>query len=122
MLIRRGMRHELRGQLRRGAPRTPQALVSAEPQAPFPLLVDGREVDALPGHTIAAALWQSGIVSWRYTRGGGKPRGVFCGIGVCFDCLVSVNGQPNQRACLTSARPGDVVRTQEGTGHDVAEP
>jgi aerobic-type carbon monoxide dehydrogenase small subunit (CoxS/CutS family) len=43
---------------------------------------------------------------------------VFCGIGVCFDCLATVNGVPNQRACLVEARPGDEVVTQEGAGHD----
>ncbi len=43
---------------------------------------------------------------------------MFCGIGVCFDCLVTVNGRPNQRACLVPARPGDDIRTQEGTGHE----
>jgi hypothetical protein len=42
---------------------------------------------------------------------------VFCGIGVCFDCLVTVNGQPSVRACLAEARPGDRVETQQGTGH-----
>ncbi len=105
--------------IRRGNRRTPETLVAAQPEAPFTMRFDDREVEALPGHTIAAALWRDGIVSWRYTRGRGKARGVFCGIGVCFDCLVTVNGRPNQRACLTPARPGDVVRTQEGTGHDV---
>jgi predicted molibdopterin-dependent oxidoreductase YjgC len=110
MLIRRGMR------------RTPETLVSATPEAPFTLRIDNSDIEALPGHTIAAALWRSGIVSWRSTRGSGAARGVFCGIGVCFDCLVTVNGRPNQRACLTPARPGDVVRTQEGTGHDADEP
>jgi predicted molibdopterin-dependent oxidoreductase YjgC len=43
---------------------------------------------------------------------------VFCGIGVCFDCLVMVNGRPNQRACLTEVRPGDRVEQQEGTGRE----
>lgn len=99
--------------------RTPEDLVSARPEPPFTLRIDDRDVEALPGHTIAAALWRDGIVSWRHTRGEGRARGVFCGIGVCFDCLVTVNGRPNQRACLTPAEPGDVVRTQEGTGHDV---
>lgn len=108
--------------IRPGRRRTPEALVAAEPDASFTLRLDDREVQALPGQTIAAALWRDGVVSWRYTRGSGRPRGVFCGIGVCFDCLVTVNGRPNQRACLTPARPGDVVRTQEGTGHDVDEP
>jgi hypothetical protein len=56
-------------------------------------------------------------MSWRTTRGSGERRGVFCGIGVCFDCLLTVNGRPNQRACLVRAAPGDVIRTQEGTGH-----
>jgi aerobic-type carbon monoxide dehydrogenase small subunit (CoxS/CutS family) len=43
---------------------------------------------------------------------------LFCGIGVCFDCLVVADGRPNQRACLLPARPGLEVTTQEGTGHD----
>ncbi len=67
---------------------------------------DGRPVEALPGRTIAAVLWAAGITSWRTTRDGGRPRGVFCGIGVCFDCLVTVNGRPGRRACLVPARPG----------------
>ena len=82
------------------------------------LTFDGREIPVLPGRTVAAALWAADVVVWRTTRGGGEPRGVFCGIGVCFDCLVVVNGRPGQRACLVPARDGDVVRTQEGTGHD----
>ncbi|MEV5163068.1 (2Fe-2S)-binding protein [Streptomyces werraensis] len=84
----------------------------------FEVTFDGRQVEALPGRTVAAVLWAAGITSWRTTRDGGRPRGVFCGIGVCFDCLVTVNGRPNQRACLVPARPGDDIRTQEGTGHE----
>ncbi|MGA5015878.1 (2Fe-2S)-binding protein [Streptomyces griseoincarnatus] len=84
----------------------------------FEVTFDGRPVEALPGRTVAAVLWAADVTSWRTTRDGGRPRGVFCGIGVCFDCLVTVNGRPNQRACLVPARPGDVIRTQEGTGHE----
>jgi len=97
---------------------TPQSLAGARPEDSFAVSVDDREISALPGQSIAAALWRAGIVSWRRTRGEGLPRGVFCGIGVCFDCLVTVNDRPNQRACLIPARAGDVVRTQEGGGHD----
>lgn len=97
--------------------RTPERLVAARPEAAFTLRFDGETIEALPGHTIAAALWRAGIVSWRLTRVTGEPRGVFCGIGVCFDCLVTVNGQPNQRACIREAQPGDVVSTQNGTGY-----
>ncbi|RZU23599.1 (2Fe-2S)-binding protein [Streptomyces sp. BK239] len=96
----------------------PLDLVRARPGAPFTVTFDGRVVEALPGQTIAAALWSAGVTSWRTTRREGRPRGVFCGIGVCFDCLVAVDGRPGQRACVTPALPGADIRTQEGTGHD----
>ncbi|UPZ28086.1 (2Fe-2S)-binding protein [Streptomyces sp. LRE541] len=97
--------------------RTPLRLVRARPEPSFTVTFDDRELAVLPGQTIAAVLWSAGVVSSRTTRGSGEPRGVFCGIGVCFDCLLTVNGRPNQRACLVRAEPGDVIRTQEGTGH-----
>ena len=96
----------------------PLELVRAESGPAFTVTLDGREIEALPGQTVAAALWAAGVTSWRATRGEGRPRGLFCGIGVCFDCLVTVNERPNQRACLLPLRPGDAIRTQEGTGHD----
>ncbi|MFE6624481.1 (2Fe-2S)-binding protein [Streptomyces sp. NPDC008086] len=84
----------------------------------FTFTFDGEPVRARSGQSVAAALIASGRRSWRHTRIEGRPRGVFCGIGVCFDCLVTVNGRPNHRACLVEARPGDTVTTQEGAGHD----
>ena len=110
MLIRRRV-------ARPGGARTPEQLVAAQPEPEVTLRVDDRDIEAVPGTTLAAALWRAGIVSWRRTRGSGEPRGAFCAIGVCFDCLVTVNGRLNQRACLVPARAGDVVSTQEGTGH-----
>ncbi|MGW7072385.1 (2Fe-2S)-binding protein [Streptomyces sp. NPDC054855] len=98
--------------------RTPLALTHATPGPPHTVTFDGRELPALPGQTVAAVLWSAGITAWRTTRRSGEPRGVFCGIGVCFDCLVVVNGRANQRACLVPATPGDDIRTQDGTGHD----
>ncbi|WP_369264061.1 (2Fe-2S)-binding protein [Streptomyces sp. R35] len=95
----------------------PRELVQAQPGPAFTVTLDDREIAALPGQTVAAALWAAGVTSWRTTRDEGRPRGVFCGIGVCFDCLVTVNDRPNQRACLVPVRPGDAIRTQEGTGH-----
>ncbi len=77
---------------------------------------DGRGIPVAPGQTVAAALWAAGIRSWRTTREAGAPRGLFCGIGVCFDCLISIDGVPNQRACQVLARAGMVVTTQLGTG------
>ncbi|WP_214107377.1 (2Fe-2S)-binding protein [Acrocarpospora catenulata] len=75
----------------------------------FEISFGGRTIPAAPGQTIAAALYAAGVRSWRTTRFEGRPRGLFCGIGVCFDCLVIVNGTENLRACLTEARPGDEV-------------
>jgi predicted molibdopterin-dependent oxidoreductase YjgC len=80
-------------------------------------LFDGKEIAADAGQSVGAALIAAGYRSWRTTRHGGAPRGIFCGIGICFDCLVVVNGRPNQRACLTEACDGDEVSSQEGTGH-----
>ncbi|GLV75422.1 (2Fe-2S)-binding protein [Streptomyces hygroscopicus] len=85
---------------------------------PFAFTFDGRSVRAEHGQSVAAALIAAGHRSWRHTRAEGRPRGVFCGIGVCFDCLVTINGTPNHRACLVEVRPGDVVSTQEGAGRD----
>ncbi|MFF3563183.1 (2Fe-2S)-binding protein [Streptomyces sp. NPDC002574] len=94
--------------------RTPLRLARAAPGPAFTVTLDGREIPVLPGRTVAAALWSAGVVAWRTTRTGGEPRGVFCGIGVCFDCLVTVNGRPGQRACVVEARPGDIIET-DGT-------
>jgi predicted molibdopterin-dependent oxidoreductase YjgC len=77
----------------------------------FHITVDGRSVPVVPGQTIGAALHAAGVRSWRATRFGGRPRGLFCGIGVCFDCLISVNGRAPERACLAEAMPGDEVTT-----------
>nr|WP_035868847.1 (2Fe-2S)-binding protein [Kitasatospora cheerisanensis] len=95
----------------------PLDLVGAEPGPARTILFDGRPVPALPGQTLAAALWADGVLAWRTTRTGGRPRGAFCGIGQCFDCLATVNGRPNQRLCLLPAEHGDAVTTQEGHGH-----
>jgi hypothetical protein len=77
---------------------------------------DGKEITAEPGQSVGAALINAGHRSWRTTRVGGAPRGVFCGIGICFDCLVTVDGVPNRRACVTDVVEGARVQTQEGAG------
>jgi predicted molibdopterin-dependent oxidoreductase YjgC len=77
---------------------------------------DGEPMHAEAGQTIAAALMADGIVSWRSTRFGDSPRGILCGIGVCYDCLLTLNGEPNVRACVTRVEAGDDVRRQDGVG------
>ncbi|MGW0732604.1 (2Fe-2S)-binding protein [Streptomyces sp. NPDC002851] len=97
--------------------RNPVDLVGAEPEAAFEITYDGRPLTALPGQSVAAALWANGILAWRRTRVGERPRGAFCGIGQCYDCLATINDRPNRRACLVPAQPGDSITTQEGHGH-----
>ena len=65
-----------------------------------------RRCRCLQGRPSAAALWQAGFRSWRTTRRTGAPRGIFCGIGACFDCLATVDGATGQRLCITPAGPG----------------
>ena len=77
---------------------------------------DGRPMDAPRGMTIGGALLADGVRSWRLTRSGGRARGVFCGIGACFDCLVDVGDQHAVRACLVPVRDGDEVWTSASAG------
>ena len=80
----------------------------------FQIEVDGRPMLAYAGETVAAALFANDKRILRYTSKRREPRSLYCGIGVCYDCLVTVNGLPNQRACMTQVEPGLVVRTQRG--------
>jgi hypothetical protein len=84
----------------------------------FVITFDGEPVPATAGETIAAVLIRAGYLGWRRTRGSGEPRGLFCGMGVCFDCLVTINGVPSARACLVTAEPGDIVTTERGVPYD----
>lgn len=76
---------------------------------------DGQKVNAIAGQSVAAALLAQGIRSLRNSRFKSNQRGVFCGIGVCFDCLVVIDSITNQRACLIEAKSGMQVQTQVGS-------
>jgi D-hydroxyproline dehydrogenase subunit alpha len=76
--------------------------------APVRFTFDGTPVEALSGETIAAALSAAGILALRRTESG-APRGLWCGMGACFDCVVTVDGRQGQRACLTKVRDGMAV-------------
>lgn len=81
--------------------------------APVVLTLDGRAVTAYEGESVAGVLLAEGHLATRTTQGG-QPRGIYCGMGVCFDCLVVVDGVPNTRACVTWVRDGMVVSRQDG--------
>ena len=90
------------------------------PDQPLPrpqvhITVDGARWPVPAGASIAAAFVASGHPGWRQTRRRAEPRGLGCGMGVCFDCLVTVNGTRGVRACLTDVREGDVITTERGS-------
>lgn len=75
---------------------------------------DGRRIDGRVGDTIVSALWAAGVDVLGQAAGGG-PRGLYCGIGHCFACRVTVDGVRGVRACLVLVRPGmRVEQTVEG--------
>ena len=76
--------------------------------------VDGKEVQAFEGEPIAAALMANGIRVFRRTRKRGEPRGVFCAIGRCTDCIMTVNGVPNVRTCMALEKEGMEIKTERG--------
>lgn len=76
----------------------------------FEISVDGQPVLAYPGETLATVMLCAGQRSFRTTEKNREPRGVYCGMGICFDCLVELNGRPNVRACVTVAQPGDRLK------------
>lgn len=75
-------------------------------------LFNGVEISADSGMTIGAALLRAGIKELRTTRFDSQPRGMFCAIGSCFDCVVTVDGVANRRACITLVTPGMVVTSE----------
>lgn len=78
--------------------------------------VDGETIQAIEGEPIATALLAAGKSVFRYTRKRHEPRGVFCAIGRCTDCMMTVDGVPNVRTCVTPVKAGMKIQTQHGLG------
>lgn len=100
-------------------PDTPNLRLSSEDYrqtgAEIAITVDGEPVTAILGDTIAAAMAAAGRRSFGVDRG--RERSAFCGMGICMDCIVTVDGRPGQRACLTKALAGQDVRTGAAVGN-----
>jgi len=88
----------------------PQAAAEAELGFTF----EGRHMSARHGSSVAAALLQGGVMAFRQTAVSGAARAPYCMMGVCFDCLVEIDGVPNRQACLIEIREGMSVRMQQG--------
>jgi sarcosine oxidase subunit alpha len=81
------------------------------------VVIDGVAHPARAGDSVAAALLAAGVTRFRITPVRGVPRGPLCLMGVCFDCLVTIDGVGNRQACMTEVRDG----MQVTTGHDVRD-
>ena len=75
---------------------------------------DGQEMEGFEGEPIATALRAAGVMIHRYTQKRHEPRGIFCAIGRCTDCVMVVDGRPNIRTCMTPLKEGMRVETQYG--------
>jgi predicted molibdopterin-dependent oxidoreductase YjgC len=76
--------------------------------------INGRS-RCVPAHfTVTAALLEAGLTVCHAGTASGSPRGPFCMMGVCFDCLVEIDGVPNQQGCMTTVREGICVMTSQG--------
>ena len=78
------------------------------------LYYNGEPIEALEGEPIASALMNAGIRVFRATAKRHEPRGIFCAIGRCTDCMMIVDGIPNTRTCVTAVHDGMHVEKQEG--------
>jgi hypothetical protein len=82
----------------------------------FEIVVDGTRFRAYPGETVAAVLIASGWYRLGESHRRKRARGIYCGMGICYECIMVVNGSPNIRACQTRALPGMIIATQCGLG------
>lgn len=80
------------------------------------IVVDGSPVPAFEGESVAAALLAAGTRVLKTTARYGAPRGLYCGMGVCFECVMTIEGRPNVRSCQTPVREGMRIETQRGAG------
>jgi D-hydroxyproline dehydrogenase subunit gamma len=85
-----------------------------ERELPLTIFVNGTATPARDGDTVAAAMLSSGHIACRTTAVSGAPRGPYCLMGVCFDCLVKIDGDANRQACMTMVRDGMRIETQCG--------
>jgi predicted molibdopterin-dependent oxidoreductase YjgC len=76
--------------------------------------IDGIAFQARAGDSVAAALLAAGHLASRTMPVSGAARGPFCLMGVCFDCLVTIDGVPNQQACMVAVAGGMRIATQHG--------
>jgi D-hydroxyproline dehydrogenase subunit gamma len=78
------------------------------------IVINGQPCTAREGDSVAAAMLAAGHAAFRTTAVTGAPRGPYCMLGTCFECLVVIDGRQNQQACLTPVRAGMTIELQQG--------
>ncbi len=78
----------------------------------LPITIDGQPHSVAPGTSVAIALLAAGHFRFR-TSVEGERRGPVCGMGICFECRVTIDGRRHQRACLVACAAGMAISTQE---------
>lgn len=82
--------------------------------ATLSVTIDGKPIRARPGDTVAATLLAAGLDHCRTTPVSGAPRAPYCMMGVCFECLVVIDGVGNRQSCLIRVQDGMAIETQHG--------
>ena len=77
------------------------------------MTVNGQKVNAYQGETVLAALIAAGIKTLKHNPISAEPRSALCGMGVCFECTVTINGVPNIRSCMTEAQDGMEIKIDD---------
>ncbi|MDX3929825.1 MAG: (2Fe-2S)-binding protein [Shinella sp.] len=85
-----------------------------EPADPVTFSFDDQPLRAARGQSLASALLAAGVDTFRSSIVAGEPRGPYCMMGVCFECLLTVDGVRNRQGCLVEVRDGMVVTSQHG--------
>jgi D-hydroxyproline dehydrogenase subunit gamma len=89
-------------------------MLTRPPGGDLTIWFDDRPVQVRAGDSVAVALLAAGITTTRATPVSGAPRGPYCMMGACFECLATVDGRPNVQTCMTPVRDGMQVRRQDG--------
>jgi len=87
--------------------------VSMRDRKKISIAVDGKSLDVLEGEVLAAALWANGFIALGHNPIDGSHRGMYCGIGHCYECRVTVDGLQDVRSCLIRVRDGMQVSLQK---------
>ena len=85
------------------------------------IVFEGRQVTAREGDSVAAALLAAGLRGLRATPVSGESRAPWCMMGICFDCLMEIDGLASRQACMVTVAEGMIIRRQTGA-KTLAEP